>query len=412
MYSYEKIKNIHFEVSSLCNAECPVCNRRLSGGPKNPVMIERAVTLDEFKKWFSVDLLKQISQLILCGNYGDPMTAPELIPILTYFREINPTGTISINTNAGGRNKKFWKDLSEVIGAFGRVVFSVDGLEDTNHLYRKGVSWDKVMNAMTAFTSTKKATAVWEFLVFEHNQHQIAEARALSEELGFAEFWPKKAMGFSNGEDNIPIIRVLSADGSPDYNLYSPDDEWKNEAIKNPAIKNKGVVKNNRLDTPMKLEDITGVFNYDGPMLGSLKTIVAEDPEGVKRLDNCEIICEALEWDEADTQSLFVASTGVVFPCCFTASKYYATSSFETIQLRRFIERYGVETITLSDTKNIKDIVESGIMTNGYVNSWNKKSIKEGKLYTCGTFCGKDMNTEIKSTKDSIQYHKGISVDV
>jgi len=162
----------------------------------------------------------------------------------------------------------------------------------------------------------------------------------------------------------------------------------------------------------MKLEDITGAFNYDGPMLGSLKTIVAEDPEGVKRLDNCEIICEALEWDEADTQSLFVASTGVVFPCCFTASKYYATSSFETIQLRRFIERYGVETITLSDTKNIKDIVESGIMTNGYVNSWNKKSIKEGKLYTCGTFCGKDMNTEIKSTKDSIQYHKGISVDV
>ena len=414
MYNYRKIKNIHFEVSSLCNAECPVCNRRLSGGPKNPVMIERAVTLDEFKKWFSVDLLKQISQLILCGNYGDPMTAPELIPILTYFREINPTGTISINTNAGGRNKKFWKDLSEVIGAFGRVVFSVDGLEDTNHLYRKGVSWDKVMNAMTAFTSTKKATAVWEFLVFEHNQHQIAEARALSEELGFAEFWPKKAMGFSNGEDNIPIIRVLSADGSPDYNLYSPDDEWKNEAIKNPAIKNKGVVKNNRLDTPMKLEDITNTFNYKKAPTNFSHCDIAEDEEGTKKLDDCDIVCEALEWAGTDSQSLFVSSTGLVFPCCFTASKYWSIANYETMQLRDFVESYGEETITLSDTKNIKDIVESDLMQIGYVSRWDKNSIKEGKLYTCGIFCGKNVNIELKSTKDSISQFPdtGKTVDV
>ena len=166
MYNYENIINVHLEVSSLCNAECPICNRRLSGGPKNPVMIERAITLEQFKKWFSVDFLKQLRQLLLCGNYGDPMTAPELIPILRYFREINPYASISMNTNAGGRDKKFWEDLSDVIGGFGRVVFSVDGLKDTNHLYRKGVNWDKVMSAMTAFTSTKKAQAVWEFLVF------------------------------------------------------------------------------------------------------------------------------------------------------------------------------------------------------------------------------------------------------
>ena len=114
-------------------------------------MIERAVTLEQFKKWFSVDFLKQLRQLLLCGNYGDPMTAPELIPILRYFRELNPTASISMNTNAGGRDKKFWEDLSDVIGRAGAVIFSVDGLKDTNHLYRQNVRWDKVERSYSVY---------------------------------------------------------------------------------------------------------------------------------------------------------------------------------------------------------------------------------------------------------------------
>jgi MoaA/NifB/PqqE/SkfB family radical SAM enzyme len=209
MYDYEQIKDIHLEISSLCNAECPICNRRLSGGPKNPIMIERAVTLGEFKAWFPIDLIRRMKQLTLCGNYGDPMTAPDLISILRYFRSINSTCAISMNTNAGGRDAEFWKDLAEVIGKSGRIVFSVDGLEDTNHLYRKGVNWEKVMTAMKAVTSTKKVRTVWEFLVFKHNQHQIAEARKLSEDLGMDEFWPKKAIyGWRGWNFNYQKIKI------------------------------------------------------------------------------------------------------------------------------------------------------------------------------------------------------------
>ena len=72
-------------------------------------MIERAITLEQFKKWFSVDFLKQLRQLLLCGNYGDPMTAPELIPILRYFREINPYASISITRIQVEEIKSFGK---------------------------------------------------------------------------------------------------------------------------------------------------------------------------------------------------------------------------------------------------------------------------------------------------------------
>ena len=178
---------MHLEPSSLCNAECPICNRRVSGGPKNPVMTERCITLEEFKQWFPIDFLKQLDQLLLCGNLGDPMTSPYLIDILSYYREVNPTGSISMNTNASGRDKKFWEDLSELIGMNGRVVFSVDGLEDTNHIYRKGTNWQKIMDAMISYKS-KGAFATWEFLVFEHNQHQIDEAKQASKDLGFIDY--------------------------------------------------------------------------------------------------------------------------------------------------------------------------------------------------------------------------------
>ena len=94
-----------------------------------------------------------------------------------------------------------------------------------------------------------------------------------------------------------------------------------------------------------------------------LETISDEDPIGVKKLDKCQIECSALSWAGMEkSQSVFVSSTGVVFPCCFTASKYYATASYETVQLRNFVESYGEETITLSETKNIKDIINAKIV--------------------------------------------------
>ena len=405
MYNYKDINVMHLEPSSLCNAECPVCNRRLSGGPKNPIMTERCITLDEFKEWFPVDFLQNLEIIILCGNYGDPMVSPNLIEILSYFREVNPIGQVQMNTNAGGRDKKFWQDMAKVIGKYGRVVFSVDGLEDTNHLYRKGVSWEKVWNAMTTFTSTKKANATWEFLVFDHNQHQIAEARQLAESMGM-EFIAKKAMGFQMfGSGSIKEeISVLDHDGRLDYTIYAPDDEWKNESLRKSDLrvdardyswKDKGEI----------LQDITNL---------NLATSQEElfdnlDVKSVKKLDDCEISCASLPssptafWQTKDQSTIYVDSTGLVFPCCFTGSKYYAaTGSFETNQLREFIHSYGEDMIRLSKDNNIENIIYSDIMQKGFVKRWNTSTTKEGKLFTCSTFCGKGINDEIMSTKKSI----------
>ena len=114
MIDYKDIRHLELEVSSLCNALCPQCGRRASGGVKNPLFTETYMTLQNIKDWFSVDFIKQIHQLGMCGNYGDAMTNPDLIPILQYFKSINPDIRMQMNSNASGRDPEFWRDLGEI----------------------------------------------------------------------------------------------------------------------------------------------------------------------------------------------------------------------------------------------------------------------------------------------------------
>ena len=96
-----------------------------------------------------------------------------------------------MNTNASGRNEEFWTELGKLFSiSDSTLTFSVDGLEDTNHIYRRGTHWPKIMNAMKWYIKAG-GVARWEFLVFKHNQHQIEQARQLANELGSGTFMQK-----------------------------------------------------------------------------------------------------------------------------------------------------------------------------------------------------------------------------
>ena len=97
-----------------------------------------------------------------CGNYGDPTAHPETLDILRYFRD-NGTKNVSISSNGASRSPEWWAELASIINGpggsrdniknyyGGRVTFSIDGLADTNHLYRIGAKWDRIVENVTAF---------------------------------------------------------------------------------------------------------------------------------------------------------------------------------------------------------------------------------------------------------------------
>ena len=98
----------------------------------------------------------------------------------------------SLNSNGGLKTKEWWTRLGkELQGHLDYCVFSIDGLEDTNHMYRRNVRWQKIMENVQAFISTG-AKAHWDMLVFEHNKHQVSEAQELANSMGFTWFRTKE----------------------------------------------------------------------------------------------------------------------------------------------------------------------------------------------------------------------------
>ena len=410
MYKYKELLHLDLETSSLCNALCPVCNRRANGGLKNKAFRETYVSLEQFKKWFSDDFIAQLFGMQMCGNYGDSMTNPDLIPILTHVKSINPNIVLTMNTNASGRNPTFWYELGKLIGSNGALTFSVDGLEDTNHLYRKGTNWSKIMMAMKNFIKGG-GNARWEFLVFKHNQHQIAEARALSEELGFEKFFEKKAMGFVHHDVNRQVkegIRVFDVDGSFQYMLEAPEKEFTNKIVASQRSDDLF----NQTKNMTEPDDIDSIIkqikkdNKNGILVETTPTYIP--PNFVKdngrpltdweiKLGTSKIDCMVLH-----NKSVFVAHDGLVFPCCFTASKYYAYDNEETAQLKDFVNSFGKDKISLHHA-SMKDIIDGPMFQEKYPENFNNTNVRDKRLRTCSLFCGKETNDEFSETIESIE---------
>lgn len=196
MYNLEDIRMVHLEVTSKCQARCPMCPRRIHGGPLLRDLDLTEITLETFKKWFNVNFINQLQYLMLCGNLGDPIIAKDTLEILQYVRSINPGITLSMHTNGSARTKNWWKKLAEINV---EVVFGIDGLEDTHALYRVDTDWNKIIDNAKAFISAG-GHAAWHMLVFKHNEHQIGVCQQVSKMLGFKHFSVKHTTRFKQGK--------------------------------------------------------------------------------------------------------------------------------------------------------------------------------------------------------------------
>lgn len=214
MYNLNDLRILHLEVTSKCQASCPMCARNIQGGVDNPFMTLAEITLEEFQQWFNLDFIRQLDKLYMCGNLGDPVVAKDTVKIFQYVREHNPNISLSMNTNGSARTPAFWEKLAELKV---RIRFGIDGLQDTHHLYRIGTEWSRIIdNARTFISAGGEAT--WDMLIFEHNKHQVEACRELSVQLGFVDFFAKNTARFKEEK-----LIVINKRGTPTHTLYPTD---------------------------------------------------------------------------------------------------------------------------------------------------------------------------------------------
>lgn len=188
----DNVKEIHIEPTSVCNAECPMCARNINGTGINPYIKLKSLPLAWFEQNIRPEQILHLNKVFFCGNVGDPASAPELLDIIGYFKKHNPELVIGLNTNGGLKTKDWWSRLGHLLdGELDYCVFSIDGLHDTNHLYRRNVKWDKLMENVEYYISTG-ASAHWDMLVFDHNKHQVDQVRSLAKQMQFNWFRSKE----------------------------------------------------------------------------------------------------------------------------------------------------------------------------------------------------------------------------
>ena len=182
-----EIKRVHLELSSYCNLACPQC-RRTEEGNFIPDEHEHHLSLNTFKNIFAPNNLRTLSSVYACGTAGDPLMNPKALEILSYCRQSAPYLNLTIHTNGSYRNAEYFRSLAKLIGRYGYVVFAIDGLEDTNHIYRRNAKWSVLMKNVKAYIEAG-GRARWQWIAFKHTAHQMEQARALALQLGFEEFF-------------------------------------------------------------------------------------------------------------------------------------------------------------------------------------------------------------------------------
>ncbi len=349
MYQHSDIKIIHLEITDKCNAACPQCLRNNNGVGVNPHLALTELSLADIKKIFMPDFARQLKMLYLCGNYGDPIVARDTLSVYKYFRRLNPEMKFSMNTNGSFRSAVWWRELAKVFGKNGEVKFGLDGLGDTHRLYRQGTDWKKIIDNAEAFIEAG-GQAVWEFIIFRHNEHQIEAARKMSEQLGFSRFTAKKTWRFYSNAKNS---------GKDSH-------EGMNRAGQKVVLKR-----------PERDNNVNQALRHESKIkekYGNMKNY----------LDQAKIKCKVQE-----EKNLYLSAEGLVLPCCWLANQLYiAYLPPRSTPIWKILDKIG-GVDKLNARKNpLKDIVNSEFFQKLIPESWNKSSIAAGKPEVCAKICG------------------------
>ncbi|MBI1290930.1 radical SAM protein [bacterium] len=166
---------------NVCNLKCPLCP---TGRGELPIKNGK-MELEAFKGL--VDSIAPHTVKIMLYNWGEPFLHKDILGIIGHAHQRGIATALSSNLNL------LPKEGAEGIVRSGLddLIISCDGLtQDVYEKYRKGGNVEKVFKNLKDLTDTRRRLGSktpyieFQFLVFEHNEHQVPEVEARARELG------------------------------------------------------------------------------------------------------------------------------------------------------------------------------------------------------------------------------------
>lgn len=333
------VHEIQVDVTSYCNSFCGACVRNVKGGPVSPYVKLQHIDEKVWQKICDFAAETNTAKISFNGNFGDISSHPKFIQMLEYLYSVaGEKVRLNIHTNGGARSENFWRDLAIVTQKIPAsvVTFSVDGLEDTNHIYRRGVNFDAVMKNAEAYIGAG-GHARWRMIVFDHNIHQIEEASARAKEMGFIEFVLNRSFA-----THIPVIEYR---GMPAGEITAPK--------------------------PLHVERLRESVEWFDDSIPYIEVVTSEQ---MKRKSPCP-------WTHYSR--IQINQMGEVWPCC-----YFSMHTGRPDDRRRFgwldekIELYG------EDFNNLNHHSMLEVLSNTFFQKDLRKNFKRRLLPLCSEKCG------------------------
>jgi hypothetical protein len=297
---------------------------------------------------------------------------PDFLNILRDFRRKCPTLWLYVHTNGGVHNTEYWKEMAEIIGGYGQVDFNIDGLENTNHLYRRNTDFNKIISNAQSFIGAG-GRAVWNYIVFEHNQHQVGQAQELSKTLGFHDFKYRATGRFLN---------------------HSSMEEFAEWPVQNRQKHTEYVIKPTNLKT------------YKNNSIKILPALKKQYPDIKDYFANTEICCDSLAGNK-----VAINASGLVLPCNMLnhnlsdarfrdQSVLPCSNDLSTVngknQVQEFVNRHGVDNLNIHH-RTLEQVFANSFWVD-LVDSWKYNTFPE-RLFECAMTCGKQFQKVWDQTK-------------
>lgn len=456
------VKHLDIEVSSTCQAACPVCARNSCG---TTIINPENQSLKDVQRTYK-SISKEIKTVTMCGNIGDSMGNKDIALICRWFIMRNPDILINVHTNGGLGSSSSYTELAR-LGV--RVIFAIDGLEDTNSYHRVGVKWDNIIRNLAAYQEgfSNKQKVRWtenfnddddcgeygmaeiQMILWRHNQHQILEMADLAQTYK-ADLWYRRpvitpTVGCDGG------MPVFTTKGTWLCNLHEPDEfiaelsshrfscphQWFDGNNMRDHVtkaldfihieKDINIHKWKRLiseaipvDQTNKPDDIDGWKDHV-PIRWHEETTASKYPVQFteQELDHysTDVACKSINFykpsdvgNKDAERELFVGADGFVMPCCMMGSAvsmhlqnaYDAYDNSDINRLKKDLVNRAIDIgLDKFDTSKhtMEEIINSGVLDELVFDNIDNNDARTGRIPFCSFHCG-TFNSHGRPSKD------------
>lgn len=175
---------LHLGLTSKCTLKCPECVRTMT-----PLWRPHWRRLHEMKQidWHNYTSLLnhlQFRQILFCGNWGDPIYYPQLIPFCKWIVQHIPQPVV-IHTNGSYKTREFWQELGETLRPRDRIIFSIDGFIDNDQYRVNNDKRTRLIGLNTLLECNRRPQVIQKCIVFSYNQDDLEQIAVQSKQLGF-----------------------------------------------------------------------------------------------------------------------------------------------------------------------------------------------------------------------------------